>query len=33
MFLKDCSDNCIIKTQKYFLDKGFIVKSISPIID
>ena len=32
MFLKDCSDNCIIKTQKYFLDKGFIVKSISPII-
>ena len=32
MFLTDCSDNCIIKTQKYFLDKGFIVKSISPII-
>lgn len=32
MFLPDCSDNCIIKTQKYFLDKGFIVKSISQII-
>ena len=32
MFLTDCSDNCIIKTQKYFLDKGFIIKSISPII-
>lgn len=32
MFLTDCSDNCIIKTQKYFLDNGFIIKSISPII-
>ena len=31
MFSKDCSDNCIRKTQKYFLDKGFIVKSISTI--
>ena len=31
MFLTDCSDNCIIKTQKYFLDRGFIVKSISAI--
>ena len=31
MFITDCSDNCIIKTQKYFLDKGFIVKSISAI--
>ena len=31
MFITDCSDNCIIKTQKYFLDKGFIVKSISGI--
>ena len=31
MFLTDCSDNCIIKTQKYFLDKGFIVKSIEKI--
>ena len=30
-FINDCSDNCIIKTQKYFLDKGFIVKSISGI--
>lgn len=33
MFLTDCTDNCIIKTQKYFLDKGFIVKSISGIND
>lgn len=32
MFLTDCSDNCIIKTQKYFTDRGFIIKSISPII-
>ena len=32
MFLTDCSDNCIIKTQKYFTDNGFIIKSISPII-
>ena len=31
MFLTDCSDNCIIKTEKYFLDKGFIVKSIEKI--
>lgn len=31
MFLTDCSDNCIIKTQKYFTDRGFIIKSISPI--
>lgn len=31
MLITDCSDNCIIKTQKYFLDKGFIVKSISAI--
>lgn len=31
MFITDCSDNCIIKTQKYFLDKGFIVKSIEKI--
>lgn len=31
MFLTDCTDSCIIKTQKYFLDKGFIVKSISAI--
>ena len=31
MFITDCSDNCIIKTQKYFLDKGFIIKSISGI--
>ena len=31
MFLTDCSDNCIIKTEKYFTDRGFIVKSISPI--
>ena len=30
-FINDCSDNCIIKTQKYFLDKGFIVKSIEKI--
>ena len=31
MFMNDCSDNCIIKTMKYFLDKGFIIKSISKI--
>ena len=30
-FINDCSDNCIIKTEKYFLDKGFIVKSIEKI--
>lgn len=30
-FINDCSDICIIKTQKYFLDKGFIVKSIEKI--
>ena len=30
-FINDCSDNCVIKTQKYFLDKGFIVKSIEKI--
>lgn len=27
MFLPDCSDNCIKKTEKYFTDRGFIVKS------
>ena len=31
MFITDCSDNCIIKTQKYFLDKGYIIKNISKI--
>lgn len=31
MYFNDCSDNCIIKTQKYFLEKGFIIKSISKI--
>ena len=31
MFLIDCSDSTIIKTQKYFLDRGFIIKSISAI--
>lgn len=31
MFLKDCSDNCIRKTKKYFTDRGFIIKSISPM--
>lgn len=31
MFLIDCSDNTIIKTQKYFIDRGFIIKSISAI--
>lgn len=30
-FTTDCSDNCIIKTEKHFLDRGFIVKSISRI--
>ena len=31
MFLIDCSDSTIIKTQKYFIDRGFIIKSISAI--
>lgn len=31
MYTEDCSDNCIIKTEKHFLDRGFIVKSISRI--
>ena len=31
MFIKDCTDNCIIKTEKYFLDKGYIIKNISKI--
>lgn len=31
MFIPDCSDNCIIKTEKYFLDKGYIIKNISKI--
>lgn len=31
MFINDCSDNCIRKCQQYFLDKGFIIKSISKI--
>ena len=31
MFSTDCSDSTIIKTQKYFLDRGFIIKSISAI--
>ena len=31
MFLTDCSDSTIIKTRKYFLDRGFIIKSISAI--
>ena len=31
MFITDCSDNCIIKTEKYFLDKGYIIKNISKI--
>ena len=30
-YINDCSDTCIIKTEKYFLDKGFIVKSIEKI--
>lgn len=30
-FTTDCSDNCIIKTEKHFLSKGYIVKSISRI--
>lgn len=30
-FTDDCSDNCIIKTEKHFLSKGYIVKSISRI--
>lgn len=31
MYTEDCSDSCIIKTEKHFLDRGFIVKSISRI--
>lgn len=31
MFIHDCSDNCIIKTQKYFLDKGFVIMSIEKL--
>ena len=31
MFLTDCSDNTIRKTEKYFIDRGFIIKSISAI--
>lgn len=31
MFIEDCSDNCILKTEKYFLSKGFVVKSIEKI--
>lgn len=27
----DCSDDCIIKTEKHFLDRGFIVTGISKI--
>lgn len=30
-YINDCSDNTIIKTEKYFLDRGFIIKSISKI--
>lgn len=30
-FINDCSDNCIIKTEQYFLDKGFIIKSIEKL--
>lgn len=30
-FITDCSDKCIIKTQQYFLDKGFIIKSIEKL--
>lgn len=30
-FTTDCSDNCIIKTEKHFLNKGYIVNSISRI--
>lgn len=30
-YINDCSDECIIKTEKYFLDKGFIIKNISNI--
>lgn len=31
MFIEDCSDNCIIKTQKYFLDRGYIIRSIEKL--
>lgn len=30
-FTDDCSDNCIIKTEKHFLSKGYIVKSITRV--
>lgn len=30
-FITDCSDNCIIKTEKYFISKGYIIKSIEKI--
>lgn len=30
-YINDCSNNCIRKTQQYFLDKGFIIKNISKI--
>lgn len=30
-FTTDCSDNCILKTEKHFLNRGYIVKSISRI--
>jgi hypothetical protein len=30
-FISDCSDNCIRKTEKYFLDKGYVITSISKI--
>ena len=30
-FVNDCSDNCIIKTQRYFFDRGYIIKDIERI--
>lgn len=30
-FINDCSDKCIIKTQQYFLNKGFVIKSIEKL--
>ena len=30
-YISDCSNNAIIKTEKYFLDKGFVVTSIEKL--
>lgn len=30
-FINDCTDSCIVKTEKYFLEKGFIISSMAEI--